>query len=394
MDPTNHADKPVRPVRRSDYRVLIDTHTAVGNTPPDYCGMHYCFLLTFDFKSAASFRMQQLGAALIARGLRVSYILNDSGKGDSGVGLPAGASLELIPPGSQIKMVLARRRAIRRLKPDLVEVLNPHPQTLLALMGMRNLRVVGLWDEPLMMHKLGLKRHLLDHAWNRWLLARAWLKVTASRYLQELLRDRYHAPSTYLPHVTYVKPLTDGISPFSEPTVVYVGNLYSVWDHDLVFAAALELARRGRSPAISIVGRGPELEKWRAFAKQHNLDRVNLVGFLSEEDMWRHLRHAQALLFPMRPTVLNRSRCSSKLLAYAQSKRPIIANRVGEAPQILSDLPIWVEPTPEGFADAIDRITTQPRQPDVNYDLERLSPSTRASELLEAIRQREAKDIE
>src|SRR5258706_7207330 len=352
-------------------------------------GMHYCFLLTFGFKSPASLRMQQLGAALIRQGVKVSYILTDDG--GSGATLPEGAQVEWIPPGSPIKMMLARRRAIRRVQPDLLEVLNPHLQTLLPLMGLRGIRVVGLWDEPQLVHNLGFTGRLAARIWNRWLLARTWVKIVASKQLQVMLRDSYGAEATYLPHVTYISPMSEGSSPFDEPTVVYVGSLYPVWDHDLVFATALELARRGGSARFCIIGSGPDLERWRSFVREHKLDRVQVTGFLSEEEMWRSLRHAHALLFPMRSTLLNRSRCSSKLLAYAQARRPVIANQVGEAPQILgAQLPIWVEPTPAAFADAIARIAVGARPPDVDYDLERLSPQTRAAELLDAIRRREA----
>jgi glycosyltransferase involved in cell wall biosynthesis len=349
--------------------------------------MHYCFLLTFGLKSAASLRMQQIGAALIEQGVRVSYILTDD-DGDASR-LPPAAHIERIPRAAPIKSVLARRKALRRLGPDFVEVLNPHPQTLLPLAGMRHTRVIGLWDEPPIVHNLGPAGRLAARAWNRWLLKRSWLKVVASTHLQELFRARFGVATTYLPHVTYMPAFPDGPSPFTDPTVVYVGTLYPSWDHDLIFAAARELARRGRSPAFCIIGSGPDLQRWTDYVREYGLDRVRLAGFLSEEEMWRNIRHAHALLFPMRETLLNRSRCSSKLLAYAQARRPVIANRVGEAPQILGELPIWVDPTPEAFADAIDRVASSPRPPDVDYDLHRLSPAVRAAELLEAIHQRE-----
>ena len=352
--------------------------------------MHYCFLLTFGLKHPASLRMQQLGAELIRRGIDVSYILTDDGVAPADPLLRDRARFEWIAPGSFLKAMLARRRALRRLRPDFVEVLNPHIQTLVPLIGLRNLRVVALWDEPLFLHDISPGARIASYLWNRWLLARAWLKIVASRQLQVLLHESYRVDATYLPHVTYLRPpLDDGPSPFDQSTVVYLGTLFPVWDHDLIFAAARELARRGESASICVIGTGPDLERWRSYLRENQLTRVSMTGFLSESEMWRHMRHAHALLFPMRPTLLNRSRCSSKLLAYAQARRPVIGNKVGEAPQILGEhLPIWVEPTPQAFADAIARITAAPPPPDVDYDLGRLSPQTRASELLEAIRRR------
>src|SRR6476620_10411013 len=108
--------------------------------------MHYCYLLTHDTHGAAAFRMAQLGGELIKRGHRVSYIANDADeperRGRPGEKIPPAATVELIPRGSQLKAVVARRAALKRLKPDYVKVLNPHPQTLLPLAGLRGPRVV------------------------------------------------------------------------------------------------------------------------------------------------------------------------------------------------------------------------------------------------------------
>ena len=94
----------------------------------------------------------------------------------------------------------------------------------------------------------------------------------------------------------------------------------------------------------------------------------------------------------MRDTLLNRSRCSSKLFAYAQARRPVIANRVGEAPQILGERGVtWVGQSPEAFADAIERAGAEPRRRTWSNDLDRLSAARRVDELLEAIARRGAR---
>jgi len=356
--------------------------------------MHYCYLFTNDTFGAVTFRMAQLGAEMIKRGIRVSYIANDADqperRGKLGEKIPAAATVELIPRGSQLKAIAARRRAIKRLKPDYVEVLNPHPQTLLPLAGLRGPRVVALWDEPQLVYDLGLRRRAAARAWNRWLISRAWLKITAAKSLQDLLRERYGVDAVYLPHVNYLAPQPDGASPFDRPTFVYLGTFSPAWDHDVIFEAARVLRERGRTPAICIVGSGADRPRWDAFVREHNLDNVHIAGFLDEPNLWRHLRHARALLFPMRDTLLNRSRCSSKLFAYAQARRPVIANRVGEAPQILGEEGVtWVGQGPEAFAEAIDRASAEPVPADVEHDLERLSAERRVDELLEAIARRE-----
>ena len=47
------------------------------------------------------------------------------------------------------------------------------------------------------------------------------------------------------------------------------------------------------------------------------------------------LYSAHALLFPMRDTPINKSRCPSKIFAYIASRRPIIAHNVGEIKSLL-----------------------------------------------------------
>jgi len=354
--------------------------------------MHYAYLLLTDLENPATLRMKQLGAALIDRGVRVSYVVKDTPASRPRPGVHPDAHVEFVPEPNVLAGAAARRRALKTLAPDFVEVLNPHPKTLLPLAGLGRIRVVALWDEPRFVHPIGRANLLAQRTWNRWLLRRAWLRVVAARQLQDLFRDRWNVDTVYLPHVTYVTADQPRPSPFDAPTAVYLGNYFPVWDHDVVFQAARLLKDRGLTPPICMVGDGPDRPRWEAFVREHDLKNVRIAGFLPEADMWAHLRNAHVLLFPMRDTLLNRSRCSSKLFAYAQSRRPAIASRVGEVPQVLGDHPTYVDPTPEAFANAIATAIAAPRAPDVDYDLARLSPATRADQLLHAIRAREAQD--
>jgi glycosyltransferase involved in cell wall biosynthesis len=352
--------------------------------------MHYSFLMLSDLSNPATPRMRQLGGALVERGVRVTYFLRDNPENRQRPGLHPRAEVVFVKPSRGPGVIWRYRRAIKSVAPDYVEVLNPHPKSLLALAGLPGVRVVGLWDEPTIMYPIKGLARLQQQLWNRWLLNRAWLKVVATRYLQQEFARRWGVETVYLPHVTYLANHEgDGPSPFDGPAAVYLGNFFPAWDHDLVFEAARLLKARGRTPAIYIVGDGPDRAKWQDFVRQHGLGNVHLTGFLGGDDLWRHLRHAHVLLFTMRDTVLNVSRCSSKLFAYAQARRPVIANRVGEAPEVLGEHAHYIEPTPEAFADAIDRFTSLPRAPDVAYDLDQISPALRADQLLEAIRRRE-----
>jgi glycosyltransferase involved in cell wall biosynthesis len=194
--------------------------------------------------------------------------------------------------------------------------------------------------------------------------------------------------SVYLPYATYLGARDRNVpNPYSEPTAVYMGNLYPAYDHDLLIDAAAILKQRGKLPAIQIIGGGPELEPLRTKVRELGV-RVDLPGFVSGDELWRHLVHAHVLVFPIRPTILNLARCPSKTFAYAQTGRPVIANAVGEVVEVLgrgTDWPRYVDPTPQAFADALERVMDAPRARDVDYHLEHQNWDERARTLLEAI---------
>jgi glycosyltransferase involved in cell wall biosynthesis len=138
---------------------------------------------------------------------------------------------------------------------------------------------------------------------------------------------------------------------------------------------------------MTILGEGPELEKWRAFVREHGLQKVNVAGFVTGDDLWRRLRHAHVLLFPIREHILNLCRCPSKTFAYAQARRPVITNRVGEIPAVLQDRAQYVECTAEAYADAIEGAIRTVPLADVDYRIDRHNWSARTADLLAALPQ-------
>jgi hypothetical protein len=91
------------------------------------------------------------------------------------------------------------------------------------------------------------------------------------------------------------------------------------------------------------------------------------------------------LLFPIRENILNLCRCPSKTFAYAQARRPVITNRVGEIPLVLEDKAQHVDCTAEAFADAIESAMKTVPLSDVDYGVERHNWSARTDELLGAL---------
>lgn len=348
--------------------------------------MHYCFLTTGSWQHNASLvRLREFGREMIARRIQVSYLVDDLPYNREHLAVEPKARAVHVPDPNSVSQFKSRRRLLREIAPDFVHVLNPYVKAYLTL-APTSWKVVGDWDEWPARRPLPWHRHLREMFLDRWLRNRAALRVVASRYLQDQFRARFGQESVYIPYAAYLEPRDDGRSPFDRPTAVYMGNLYPAYDHDLIFDAAGILERRGIEPAMLVMGGGPDLEKWREFVRANGLSNVEVPGFVSGEDLWRRLRHAHVLLFPMRENILNLCRCPSKTFAYAQARRPVITNRVGEIPAVLGDRAEYVATTPEAFADAIERAMKTPSLPDVDHGVERQNWSARTDELLAALR--------
>ena len=348
--------------------------------------MHYAFFTTGSWEGNASLvRLRELGKEMIARGIRVSYLVDDVPYNRSGkLDLHPDARVAFVPEPKKFSQFKSRRRILRELKPDFVHVLNPYVKALLTLAPTR-WNVVGDWDEWPARRPHKPVRKIVEAYLDRWLRNRAKLRVVASKYLQRQFKEQFGLDSVYIPYATYLQDFPDVASPFAEPTAVYMGNFFPAYDHDLIFDAARILKGQGKQPHMQFLGGGPDLENWRSFAREHDLKNVSIPGFLTGEELWRHLRHAHVLLFPIRENLLNLCRCPSKTFAYAQARRPVIANRVGEIPSVLEEKAHYVDATPEAFAAAIMSAFQQQKLPDVDYGVERHNWSARTDELLAAL---------
>lgn len=352
--------------------------------------MHYCFFTAGTWQGNASMvRMRELGNEFIARGHRVTYLVDDVPYNREKLNVSPQAQVVYVPNPSSISQIGARRRLLKQINPDFVHVLNPYVKAYLALAG-SNHKIVGDWDEwPARREQLAWHRRLREKFLDRWLRNSSTLVVVASKYLQREFKRQFNLDAAYIPYATYLQQSLDGESPHAGPTAVYMGSFYSIYDHDLLLEAARILKQRRRTPHITLVGDGDDMPKIREFVAQHDLQNVHLVGYQSGDALWRHLRHARLLLFPIRETLLNLCRCPSKTFAYVQAKRPVIANKVGEVAEVLGDKGIYVAPTPEAFADAIERaMNASETERDVEYDLSNLTWSARADALLAELRKK------
>jgi glycosyltransferase involved in cell wall biosynthesis len=350
--------------------------------------MHYCFFTVGSWeKNPVVVRARELGAALIEKGVKVSYLVDDVPFNLSSLPVHPKALVSIVPRGWSIKSVLARRRALVNLSSDYVQVLDPSPKPFLTLALLPKQNVVGDWADWVVASKnLSFTRHLAQLFLDYWLRNRSDVITVCSKYLQQRFAALGRPDAQYVPYAVYLNDNEqNGSSPFAVPTIVYMGTFYPEYDQDIIFEAAFLLKQQGQMPKFMIMGSGPNLEHWQSFVQKNGLSNVELPGKLYGNELQSRLRFAHVLLFPIRSTVLNMARCPSKTFAYAQAKRPIITSRLGEIEAVLGDNAIYVESTAQAFADSIMQIMQKPEMPDIDYHLEQHNWRARAKQLLDAI---------
>ena len=346
--------------------------------------MNICFFTRGTWEgNGGVIRPREFGRALLGLGHSASYLVDDGTFNRTGLAVDPRSTVHYIPNPNSPSSVRVRRRVLKELKPEFVHVVNPSVKPFLALVGMPGQRIIGDFDEWPKYGK-GLFLQARNRLLERWMLRRSCILTVASRQIQRELQRIWDLEALYLPNATFLEEHPESTSPFTEPTAVYMNNMYPERDDDVVFHAAQLLQSEGCCPKLVVIGTGADLPRWQAFVREHGLDNVRLVGWLDGVNLWRHLRYAHVLVFPLRPTPLNLARCPGKAFCYAQARRPVITTRVGEIPEVLGEKATYVECTPRAFADSIRQCMAHPALPDVDYQVEHQNWTARARLLVEA----------
>jgi glycosyltransferase involved in cell wall biosynthesis len=292
-----------------------------------------CFLIEGPIDSPAYFRAKGMASEMAKLGINVMAVCDDRPSNSSSIlSLQAfDISVKTYSFRPRIFGILQCRKVLRDLNPNWVVQLNPTLRGFLSLSFTRH-QVVGEWDEPRILAPQGFLSKALSYLLHSWLLKRALIRISCTNAFLDYLPG-----ATYIPHGQYVSRI--GYQPnLSEGEYfVYLGNLFPLFDHELLIQGLDAAAQRGFFPKLLIIGGGPDLELWKSFAKSRNLTNLKFLGYCSVDEWMPILMGAQALLFPMRDTPLNRCRCSSKIFAYLAAGRPIVAHGVGEASELLAN---------------------------------------------------------
>ena len=339
----------------------------------------HCFIIGGDISCASNYRPYNLSIALKEKGLNILVICKNIKSNtkfiknleDKGINVRTYHK-------NKIFSLLQTRLILFKLNPIFIYQTNPTLRSFLSLF-LTNYQIIGDWDEPdLLKYNNGIRKYLSIFL-HRWFLKRCVVKVSCTKYYQKFIPNSF-----YIPHGQYIKKTYSNfdLQGKKEKYFAYLGNFYSLWDHDLLFEGLLKAKKNGFQPIIKFIGDGPEYTKWINFSKLNNLDNIIFTGFLSHADLMIILKNAHALLFPMRDTPINKSRCPSKIFAYIASKRPVIAHEVGEIKSLLLGKAKLYNPS----IDLIDELRTLPENLlDVNYEDEKYSYTLIAEKYIKLI---------
>ena len=293
----------------------------------------HCFIISGYLSSAANYRSYNLSIALKKQGLSILVICEN--KNDNFTFIEnlknKGIIVRTYKENRILLSILKTRMILWKFNPMFVHQTNPTIRAFLSLFLTSN-TLIGEWDEPeLLKFESGFKK-LFAQFLHLWFLRKSKIKISCTKYYKNFIPGSF-----YIPHGQYINDKFDSIdiSKEKEKYFVYLGNFYQLWDHDLLFKGLLKAKKNNFSPSVKFIGNGPEYKKWVDYAKKNKLDNIHFEGFLNHKDLMKILCSAYALLFPMRNTPINKSRCPSKIFAYIASKRPIIAHSVGEIQSLL-----------------------------------------------------------
>jgi glycosyltransferase involved in cell wall biosynthesis len=356
-----------------------------------------------------SFRALPIARALVARGHSLTLLIPpwdhpaDAGREwqEEGVhilNVPLPPRLPLLFH-AWLALRLVRRTAA--LRPDVIHCFKPKAYAGLAHFGLWWLRRLGLAQGKLPASvRLVVDEDDWEQAWNaaqgyrplhkrvftwqeKWGLTHAEAVIVASRVLEELVQKLGVLPARIFYVPNGVRPLPADKSDLEPSLADGAQTVRMLWELDDALVVLLytrfvefrlervvDILRRvvAGEPRVKflIVGEG-------LFGEESDLDDMLDIAGLSDHAVFTGWVEAERLpsyfaasdvaIFPLDDTLINRTKCSVKLIDLLASGLPVVADAVGQAAEYILDRQSgWlVEAEDDGaFADAILRLLADP----------------------------------
>jgi glycosyltransferase involved in cell wall biosynthesis len=258
------------------------------------------------------------------------------------------------------------RRAVR-LAPDVIHAFKPISYAGLSSLYLRTFwRSIPLvldtddWDGPGGWADVYGRPRLWKwfFAWlERWLARRADAVTVASRTLHDQVRG-FGVPAErifYLPNGPDPKlrphpsagshpPRQAGQRVRAElgvgdaPLAIYVGHISYGSDLDLLIQALPDVVEAVPGVRLIVVGTGDGLPALQAQVQRAGLaGRVIFTGWVAPHQVGPYLAAADVAVAPYRDTLINRAKCSAKIIYYMAMGKPIVSSRVGQNLEYLDE---------------------------------------------------------
>jgi glycosyltransferase involved in cell wall biosynthesis len=244
----------------------------------------------------------------------------------------------------------------RRLDPDIVHVFKPVGYAALAGMILRCTTRLPLITDTDDWEGTGGWNSVNPYPWHwkrffdfqeRWLPRHSAGVTVASRTLQTQVWGMGVPPERvlYVPncpgkallerraqvHAEDVRRVRAALAVGEAPLAIYVGHITLGDDLDLALTALKLLREQLPAARLAIVGAGEGLGRLRSLAARLGLaDAVRFTGWIDHSEVPAYLAAANAAIYPYRDTLINRAKCSIKILEYMAMGKAIVTHRVGQ----------------------------------------------------------------
>lgn len=335
--------------------------------------MKITMLAPFAFtpKATVSARAFPMAQALVARGHDVTIYmppydnLEDAGQTSEQDGVHL-VNLDIRQVGALTPLSAAEQMAslARRERPDVVHVFKPIGYAALAGMMLALTTPIPLvtdsddWEgtggwnsvNPYPTHW----KKLFDLQ-EQWLPRHSAAVTVASRTLETQMWGMgippdqvYYVPNcpgaSFLKECQRIEPsqaasLRQKLGIYDAPMAVYVGHITLGDDLDIALDAWERVREQLPAARLVIVGSGDGLERLKSRVQAMDLAQaVTFAGWVDHSLVPTYLAAADVAVYPYRDTLINRAKCSIKVLEYMTMGKAVVTHRVGQNIEYLEHL--------------------------------------------------------
>ena len=175
--------------------------------------------------------------------------------------------------------------------------------------------------------------------------------LNASRFLQQwyqkranwlLLRNKLMLYFPYAYNQSVCKTCT-GFKKTNDIIVTYLGSLSKSY-RSMDIVKAVQLLHHPNVKAL-LIGKGDDFSNIENYVCSNHLQyEINLLGYVSEEDISVYFSMTDVFILPMNDTIQDWARCPSKLYMYLPYRKPIVTAKIGEPYEVLKDAGIYYQP--------------------------------------------------